>query len=202
MHIYEHHTKIHIYESLTSNLYFVNQLLFIFHTDDKQTIQLYDKRDYFNFSIVNFPHLYIATFHHHLHMVSIFCTWLDRRICKSLFYLRSFFPFEAGDWQTSWCYRGFYNLVYRTHSANYGRYNDPLCQFNLPLEKKCYEVSFTRTVWPSLTFWFDCRSCCLPDLEIGSVTGRRWMVTPPKHPGSKLAQYSSWIYQNYLFFLL
>ena len=43
------------------------------HSEGRLTTKLYDKRDDFNFPIVNFPfHLYVATFQQHLHMKYIY----------------------------------------------------------------------------------------------------------------------------------
>ncbi len=40
-------------------------------------MKLYDKRDYFNFPIVNFPYLFVGTFLKHLHMDYISLCWYD-----------------------------------------------------------------------------------------------------------------------------
>jgi hypothetical protein len=53
-------------ESSTSASYL--DVLLNIDADRKLTTQLYDKRDDLSFTIVNFPYIYVATSHYHLHM--------------------------------------------------------------------------------------------------------------------------------------
>jgi hypothetical protein len=75
--------------------------------DAKLTTQLYDKRDDFSFTIVNFP-LYVATSHYHLHTGYTSLNWFDMQGPA----LHISFWVEVDYWQTSWCYRDFYSLVW------------------------------------------------------------------------------------------
>jgi hypothetical protein len=61
-------------ESSTSALYL--DVLLKLDTNDKITTQLYDKRDDFNFSIVNFPYL-CSNIPAYLHMVYIYRSLFD-----------------------------------------------------------------------------------------------------------------------------
>ena len=94
-------------ESSTSASYL--DVLLSIYADGKLTTQLYDKRDDFSFTIVNFPYIYIATSHYHLHTGYTYLNWFDMQ--GSVLHTISFWV-EVDYWQTSWCYRDFYSLVW------------------------------------------------------------------------------------------
>jgi hypothetical protein len=114
-------------ESFTSASYL--DVLLKLDTNGKITIQLYDKRDDFNFSIVNFPYLcsnipaspaygvYIATY----------------SICKCLLDIRSVFSSRQSiDRQVD--VTGVSTVSFTGNFPQlYGRYNDLICPYNLSL---------------------------------------------------------------------
>jgi hypothetical protein len=74
----------------------------------KLTTQLYDKRDDFSFTIVNFPYIW-ATSHYHLHTGYTSLNWFDMQGPA----LHTISVWVGVDyWQASWCYRDFYSLVW------------------------------------------------------------------------------------------
>jgi hypothetical protein len=106
--------KLKTKHSCTSASYL--DILSKIYTDGKLTTQLYDKRDYFNFSTVNFPYLCkLAITHHHLHMMFISHNWFDM---QGLVPPMTSFEIEVGYLHKKWCRRGFYSLVSSHHFAS------------------------------------------------------------------------------------
>jgi hypothetical protein len=89
-------------ECFTSPSYL--DMLLKLDTKGKLMTQLYDKPDDFNFSIVNFPllYMYIAIFNFHLHMVFIARSWFGMQ--EPVRHTISF-EFEVVYWQIIWCHK-------------------------------------------------------------------------------------------------
>jgi hypothetical protein len=92
------------------------------------------------------------------------------------------FWYETGDWQTSFCYGGFYNLIFRQHFVIvivvitiWFAITQPSTS---PNAVWCYSYFIS---WHSD---FGCGLFCLLDPEVGltvDVTGQQRTLTPPRH---------------------
>jgi hypothetical protein len=130
-------------------------ILFKLDTNGKLRTQLYDKRDGFNFSIVNFLYLCINISFSHAYGVYILQIIRYARVCST--YDQFFNARQSTDKQVdvTWV-----STVSFTRSLNfskfYGRYNDLVCQYNLSLgqilSSAC--MCFILIVKPFLIHWF------------------------------------------------
>jgi hypothetical protein len=117
-------------------------------TNGKLSTQLYDKRDDFNFSIVNFP--YLCSNIPASSAYGVYISQLIRyaRACSA--YVISFY-FEAIYWQRSWCHKGFKCLAYRQLSANFMVVTTTLFTHTTFLWATCCVICFITIVKPFLT---------------------------------------------------
>jgi hypothetical protein len=80
--------------------------------------------------------------------------------------------FQAIYWQTSWCHRGFYGLVYRQLSAK------SLQRLSLPIQPSFRAVALWCVSYQSLSLSchtnLDYGSNHLPELELGLTAGVTW----------------------------
>jgi hypothetical protein len=151
-------------------------------TNGKLTTQLHDKRNYFNFSIVNLPFwcrnipispaygVYISQLIRYARACS---TWGQFLIRGSLC------------WQKSWCHRSFYAVSF---TSSFLQVFWSLQRSSLPIQPFFGPNSVWCVSCQSLShFWvtdLDYGLNRLPELELGltaDVTGRQGMLTPPKH---------------------
>jgi hypothetical protein len=108
------------------------------YSNGKLTTQLYDKWDDFNFSIVNFPYSNFAC---------IWCLYVAADlVCKSLFDIRSVFNSkQSTDYSVD--VTGVSTLSFKG-SCQKNRYNDLVCQDNLPLGQMLSDVFHTLCTNP------------------------------------------------------
>jgi hypothetical protein len=119
-------------------------------TNGKITTQLYDKRDDFNFSIVNFPYLCSNIPASPVYGVYILQLILYARACSTY---NQFLVRGRLYWQISWCRRGVNCLIYRQLSANSMVITTILFTHTTILWATCCLLCFIPIVKPFLTHW-------------------------------------------------
>jgi hypothetical protein len=165
-------------ESFTSASYL--DVLLKLDTNGKITTQLYDKRDDFNFSIVNFPYLCSNTLASPAY--GVYTSKLIRyaRACSTY----DQFLVRGNLLTDKLMSQGFNCLVYRQLSANFMVVTTILFAHTTFLWATCYLICFIPIVKPFLTHWSYYGSYHLSNVEIGltvGVTGQQCMLTPPWH---------------------
>jgi hypothetical protein len=161
-------------------VFYICFVLLKLDTNGKITTQLYDKRDDFNFSIVNFP--YLCSNIPVSHAYGVYISQLIRyaRACSTY----DQFLVRGSLLTNKLMSQGFQlSRLQAAFRKFYDRYNDLICPYNLSLGHMQSDVSH-QSLSHSRHTDLDYASYRLPNLEIGltvGVTGRQGMLTPPRH---------------------
>jgi hypothetical protein len=146
---------------------------------DQIMSQFFVKRDDFNFSTINFP--YLCSNIPPSYTCCVYISQLIRYLMTCSTYHQSLIWCSL--LTTSCCYRGFYSLVYRQLSAYFTVIITIWFANTTFHEAKCCLMCFIPIIKRFLTLWSWPRIVHFTwSGTTASVTGRQWMITPPRHP--------------------